>query len=765
MNELKRYQVEALKSLRLYIGRIHDDISYKAPHDHAFYEITGLPYHDHGISAPHVCVQMPTGGGKTLVACHALNIIHSDYLKSTRDHGLVLWLVPTDAILTQTINSLKNPKHLYRRALDMYFKRVLILDVDSAMRLTKTDLNNNLCVIVSTYATFRIDNAKHNLRKVFRENGLLMEHFVRHGPFPISCQNGTIQYPSLVNLIKIHHPVVVVDEGHNTQTKLSYEMIRNFEPSFVVEYTATPRSVAGKESNVLIKVGSSELKNEEMIKIPMRHHNYPNWETALCQGIAQRNLLEKLSKKEEKVTGEYIRPIALIQAELDMEKSNKIHVKKIYEYLTTTLRIPKNQIAVKTANRDDLKNQNLYLKNSQIRYIITVKALAEGWDNTFAYVLISVANVGSPTGAKQIIGRILRLPSQHLKKSPDLNFSYIYTSSQKFNETIKQLELGLVDNGYETTDLISGEISQSITHDLKQRFYDDVKFPCISVIGERTHRLDFDTDLIGDSFILSDKETLDAFTTTIQSGVATYDISDNNIKVVRQTMLESNNLLADAPTEDLLLTILEHKIRRRRYQQNDLREYLDLTIKHLLEHHSLLDLYNNISFLIDDIDNKINNLENHHALTVFDKLLESNKLICEFFKLPKTFSIPDVDSHIYSKHLYDKTPAMNGEEVDLARQIDSLPNIKWWFRNPENNAAGFYIQGWRNHKFYPDFIIKTTSLYYIVEYKGDQLLTTDDTKYKTKLGNLLADLAGANYKFKLVHSNNLNQFISDLSKL
>lgn len=765
MNELKRYQVEALKRLRSYIHRILDDSTYEAPHDHAFYEMTGLPYHDHGIGVPHVCVQMPTGGGKTLVACHALNIIHSDYLKLASDHGLVVWLVPTDAILTQTINSLKNPKHLYRQALDMYFKRVLILDVDSAMRLTKTEINNNFCIIVSTYATFRIDDAKHDLRKVFRENGFLMEHFVTHGTFPIFYQNNIIEYPSLANLIKICHPVVVVDEGHNTQTNLSYEMIRNFEPSFVIEYTATPRSVAGKESNVLIKVGSSQLKSEEMIKIPMQHHNYPNWENALCQGVAQRNLLEKLSKKEEKVTGEYIRPIALIQAELDIEQSEKIHVKKIYEYLTTTLNIPKNQIAIKTANRDDLKNQNLYLKNNQIRYIITVKALAEGWDNTFAYVLISVANVGSPTGAKQIIGRILRLPSQQLKKTPDLNFSYIYTSSQKFNETIKQLELGLVDNGYETTDIISGEISQSVTHDLKQHFSDDVKLPCISVIGERTHRLDFDTDLIGDSFILSDKETLNKLATASQSGVATYDISDNNIKIVRQTMLESNNRLVDTPTEDSLVAILEQKIRRRRYQQNDLREYLHLTIKHLFKHHGLLDLYNNISFLITEIDNQINNLENYHAITIFNKLLASKQLICEFFNLPKTFSIPDVDSHIYSKHLYDKTPAMNSEELDLARQIDSLRNIKWWFRNPENNAAGFYIQGWENHKFYPDFIIKTTSLYFIVEYKGDQLLTTDDTKYKIKLGNLLAKLAGDNYKFKLVHSNNINQFISELSKL
>lgn len=764
MNELKRYQVVALEKLRLYVRRMLDDVTYNAPHDHAFYELTGSPYVDHGLGAPHICIQMPTGGGKTLVACHALNVIQSDYLQLAYDRGLVVWLVPTDAILFQTINNLKNRKHLYRKALDSYFKRVLILDVDSAMRLTKTELDNNFCVIVSTYAAFRIDNTKRDSRKVFRENGLLMEHFIKSEPSQFPHQNTTIEHSSLVDLIKINHPIVVVDEGHNTQTDLSYEMIKHFEPSFVIEYTATPRSNPGRNPNVLVKVTSSELKSEAMIKMPMQHHNYPNWENTLSKGVAQRNLLEKLSKKEHKTTGEYIRPIALIQAELEKENPDKIHVKKIYEYLTTTLQIPKNQIGIKTGTRDDLRNQNLYSKNNPMRYIITVKALAEGWDNAFAYVLISVANVGSSISAKQIIGRILRLPSQQFKKISDLNHSYIYTSSQKFNETIKQLEQGLIDNGYETSDLVSSVMCKPVTHEVKQRLQINVVLPCISVIDDRTHRLDFDIDLIGDDFLLSNKDTLNELSVSTQVGTATFDIRDDNVKIIRQTMFKPNGQTAVDPTEESLIRILEQKIRRRRYRQSDLRDYLHSIINHLRKQHSLLDLHNNISFLVNEINNQITTLENDHALMTFEKLLANNKLTCTFFDLPKAFHVHEVDSRIYSKHLFDKSPVMNDEEFDLARQIDSLSNVTWWFRNPENNVAGFYIQGWMNHKFYPDFIIKTNLSYFIVEYKGEQLLTTDDTKYKIKLGNTLDTLAGNNYQFRLVHANNINKFIKELSE-
>lgn len=78
----------------------------------------------------------------------------------------------------------------------------------------------------------------------------------------------------------------------------------------------------------------------------------------------------------------------------------------------------------------------------------------------------------------------------------------------------------------------------------------------------------------------------------------------------------------------------------------------------------------------------------------------------------------------------------------------------------------FYIQGWQRDKFYPDFIVKTKSgKYLIVEYKGENLLTNEDTKYKIELGQKWASLAGKNYEFHLVNENKMDEFITHISSL
>ncbi|MRR52697.1 MAG: hypothetical protein EG825_17640, partial [Rhodocyclaceae bacterium] len=50
----------------------------------AFIDITGRPYHDvsriEGLDGlPYVCLRVPTGGGKTLMASHALGIVAKEY--------------------------------------------------------------------------------------------------------------------------------------------------------------------------------------------------------------------------------------------------------------------------------------------------------------------------------------------------------------------------------------------------------------------------------------------------------------------------------------------------------------------------------------------------------------------------------------------------------------------------------------------------------------------------------------------------------------
>lgn len=114
--------------------------------------------------------------------------------------------------------------------------------------------------------------------------------------------------------------------------------------------------------------------------------------------------------------------------------------------------IPENQIAIKTSEINDLKNIDLLSNSCEIRYIITVNALKEGWDCPFAYILASLANKNSKTDVEQIIGRILRQPHATRCAYSPLNTSYILTCSNDFFETVRAVGKALVLEGFSDRD-------------------------------------------------------------------------------------------------------------------------------------------------------------------------------------------------------------------------------------------------------------------------------------------------------------------------
>ena len=120
MFTLKNYQVRAVQDFETFLDNMTMIPSQANPYDPAFYMMRKEKYIDK-LNVPFVCIKIPTGGGKTVVACHIVNSIYSKYLISKNDKGLVLWLVPTDVIKTQTLDALKDPNHPYRQVIDSKF--------------------------------------------------------------------------------------------------------------------------------------------------------------------------------------------------------------------------------------------------------------------------------------------------------------------------------------------------------------------------------------------------------------------------------------------------------------------------------------------------------------------------------------------------------------------------------------------------------------------------------------------------------------------
>jgi type III restriction enzyme len=448
---LKEYQERSLEALRAYFAecvRVGDA-------DTAFYSLTrqifslGIPYKPvkELPGLPYVCLRIPTGGGKTLVACHAVGAAARDLLRA--DSPMVLWLVPSSAILEQTISALKDRHHPYRLALESAVGSVNVLDVEAALYVRRADLDGSATIIVSTMQSFRVGDIVG--RRVYRDSGQLMDHFSGLSDEQLSkLEKGEGDYllHSLANVLRLRRPIIIVDEAHNARTDLSFETLARFDPSCIIEFTATPAR-EHNPSNVLHTVSAAELKAESMIKMPIRLVTRLDWKELLADAIARRNNLELIANRERQVTGEYIRPLMLIQAQPHRQDQESISFEVVLETLQQDYNIPKEQIAIATGTKNELDGVDIYNPGCPIRYAITVQALREGWDCHFAYVLCSLAEVRSTTYVEQILGRILRLPKASWKKQEDLNMAYAFSASKHFQEAANALTDALIQNGFE----------------------------------------------------------------------------------------------------------------------------------------------------------------------------------------------------------------------------------------------------------------------------------------------------------------------------
>ena len=311
---------------------------------------------------------------------------------------------------------------------------------------------NQLTVCILSYGSLRIDSTKKDVRKVYQENGNLL-NFAQYFKDDKALLAGTPD-TALIQVLRHLSPVVIVDESHNAGSKLSVEMLENLSPSFILDLTATPR----KKSNILSYVDARELKKENMVKLPVIVYNRNSAASVINDAIYLRNALEAQAQDEEQSGGKYIRPIVLFQAQPKTSSDSKTF-DKIKEKLVE-IGIPEEQIAIKVDKIDDIGTTDLMSRDCPIRYIITVNALKEGWDCPFAYILASVANKTSRVDVEQILGRILRQPYAKKHKMPLLNTSYVLTSSRDFRTTLDDIVVGLNKAGFSKKDYRIGEIEK-----------------------------------------------------------------------------------------------------------------------------------------------------------------------------------------------------------------------------------------------------------------------------------------------------------------
>jgi type III restriction enzyme len=853
MLQLKHYQEQALETLALYLK----ECDRRADPNTAFYETTlrtwgeGIPYRPitqpselSGI--PYVCLRIPTGGGKTLLACHAVAVANRDYLGM--ENSLVLWLVPSNAIKEQTLNALRDLQHPYRQALETTLGRVEVLDLSEALSVQAGMLQGNTTIIVATLQAFRVEEKEG--RKVYESAGALQHHFtdlseVLKNGLELD-ENGVLPY-SLSNVLRLHRPLVIVDEAHNARTKLSFDTLARFRPSAIIEFTATPDSESNP-SNVLHSVSAAELKAEEMIKLPIRLEAKNSWESLLGDAIALRDSLEENAKIESRKTGDYIRPIMLLQAQSHRQGHATLDVEAVKKALLENHQIPENQVVIATGDQRGLEGVDLKNDKCEIRFIITMQALREGWDCSFAYILFSVAEQSAVTAVEQLLGRILRLPYAKTRVEKDLNKAYAFVTSSRFSEAAQSLEDALVENGFqrqEARDLIQyPEDEQTalridpITRSIPKKAItvqvavDPAKIPValksvVSVesdcktliltrplsseefktmepvfadtkdirsteekivqyrmevkaifespaergyvfkvpllcIKEGQELLPFGEDVLlekGWRLLDCDPVLCGSEWDVLREEGGSYgevDVTTEG-KVVLQTLPELMSQLrlisvVENWTESQLIAWLARNLPFMDVTPDEKERFLALLVGDLSgrKQMKLAELVRKKFEILKLADFKIRNCRKKGLQKAYQEVLFGDGADKAVVGPDRVFEYgPDryparsvcIASHLFRKHYYPKVGEMSdrGEEFECARYLDSLESVEYWVRNLERQPEfSFWLQT-STDKFYPDFVCKLRDgRILVVEYKGGDRYSNDDSKEKRILGELWA---------------------------
>jgi len=735
-----------------------------------------------GRPVPNAVLKVPTGGGKTWLAVSAVSRVMGRYLD--RNTGFVLWIVPNEAIYTQTLKHLKDRQHPYRQALDRAAAgRVKIMEKTD--RLDARDVETNLCVMLLMLQS--ANRETQDSLKMFQDRGDV------HGFFPPEGEQQahkaaieltpnlaayTGMFPmvkdSLGNALRVIRPVVVMDEGHRAISDLAFSTLYGFNPCFVLELTATPQDVQprggrnpreGRYANVLVEVTGRELDREGMIKMPLnldpRQGN--DWKATLNAALAKLNALDAEARKLRADTGRYIRPIMLIQVErtgADQRESGHIHAEDVKDWLLTA-GFDQAEIAIKTAQQNDLndpENQDLLSPTNRVRAIITKQALQEGWDCPFAYVLCSLAASANLKAMTQLVGRILRQPGALKTGVEALDECHVITHHADTATVVGAIKDGLEQDGL--GDLVlrvtqdDKSASGKATRTIKRRpafATTEIYLPKVMVVeDDEARELDYETDVLAaiDWRGFDPKEIAERIPENAQAAESQLQrirlAEDGDELFVGETVAANTELLAFDPA---------HAVR----MISDIvpnpfvgREIVGATLAALRARgfdDAKLGLL--ASLIVEELRKGLDVARNAHAEALFKAEVAAGRIQFRLrldgrnWRMP--FSIETTEPE-NARQLLNRAGGplekslfapvyeneLNSDERDVAVYLDGEKTLAWWHRNVARTQYG--IQGWKKAKIYPDFIFAVqrqgeAKRITVLETKGDQLDNLD-TAYK-----------------------------------
>ena len=725
-----------------------------------------------GYAIPHICFKVPTGGGKTLLAAAALERLN-------RPAGLVLWLVPSNAIYQQTKAALWNKEHPYRQMLEKASGgKVKLLEKDDLF--TDADLAHYLCVmLISLQAANRVSNK--DFLRMFRDSGRYPTLFPdsddalgdgrlleRYPDLEREGADGPVKH-SLVNIFKMRRPVIVLDEAHKAygqQERGSEQFvaaINRLDPGLVIELSATPNA---RRSNLLVDISGQDLKKEEMIKLPVQVFPYHNtqWQYTLGEAYAHLELIEADAKTFQHNSGRYIRPIAVVRVERtgkEQRSPDFIHAEDVREQLIN-LGVPADNIAVQSSEVKELDKVDLLSELCPVRWIITKAALMEGWDCPFAYMLVMLDNTRARTAITQLVGRVMRQPQARRTGVESLDQCYVYCQDTEVNAAVQYVKDGLEQEGMTGLDdeVRSGPaVSLKKVAVQRREQFRGVEFFLPKVLHQQGagdwEELDYQRHILPgidwDDIHGGDWQTGTDGAPRVQP--ASVDVDDSG---PREVFYNPQELQIDTGVKIAwyarrLSDVLTNPWQAARVAE----EMIDRMRADGLDDAAI---YKQRSALASHLrETALRQIEGQ-AERVFTTKLAAGQIRFDLETGDRNYrlldhyemSVAETDIPLMS---YGETvqlslfePVFDRDFNDLEKRfafyLDEQKALQWWHRIAARQQGEYYLRGWRRERIWPDFVAMAGSTYgqpsvLVFETKGEHLAGNADTEYKKKVFALL----------------------------
>ena len=754
---------------------------------------------DAGRPIPHVCFKVPTGGGKTLLAASALQHLH-------RQTGLTLWITPTRAIYEQTMAALRNREHPYRQMLEHASGgRVKLLEKDDLF--TRADAANYLCVMLLMLPAANRRKGREFLR-MFRDSGRYPTLFPDsddalgdakllndYPDLERTSEDGPVKH-SLFNVFKMLRPVVVLDEAHKAygakKRESNDEFVRSvnrLDPSMVIELSATPNRGI---SNLLVDITGVELKNEEMIKLPVqvKSSREADWHNTLAEAHDELERLNAEGVSLEMSEGRYIRPIAVVRVGRtgrDQRDSDHTHAEDVREYLVQSLGVPAEAVAVKSSEMDELRGKDLLSAFSPVRWIITKAALMEGWDCPFAYVLVMLDNTRAQRALTQLVGRVMRQPHARRTGRESLDQCYVYCSNVDVGEAVRQVKNGLEQEGLTGLgDMVLSESSEftRVSFQRREKFRNkDIFLPMVlHRDGADWPELDYQRHILPevDWGAVEAPDPQSSMPQRARWQWATVDVGDALPVYHAERELYIDRTVRISWFARRLSDVVPNPWQAARISRQ--------LVEKLREADETDDeIFDTRSHLAFALRQHVAQTVEKQAEEVFRNKLRSGEIRFDLeagrpnFRMVDTYQIPVAgdaggllhpDGAPIQISLFEPVYVQQFDsnlERNFARYLDEQKALQWWHRVAVRQSAGYYLRGWKQDRIWPDFVAmggetEGTPHVLIFETKGEHLRGNPDTDYKKQVldtlenafncGTMTVRDGPARGTFKLVFSEN-----------